>query len=97
MQCFGVRMGTEAVTAVLFFLLTLQCLNASSLSSMSSYEFTGYRMQHYLLQQDKHGTGTYMVVTQAHTDLHIVEKKGSRGETIHQPSYQCQEQLSDVC
>ncbi|XP_063065837.1 nicalin-1-like [Engraulis encrasicolus] len=63
-------MGTEAVTAVLFFLLTFQCLNASSLSSMSSYEFTGYRMQHYLLQQDKHGSRGAIVVAEARSSDH---------------------------
>ncbi|KAL2099568.1 hypothetical protein ACEWY4_003962 [Coilia grayii] len=50
---------------VLFVLLTAQHLNASALSAISSYEFTGYRMQHYLLQQDRHGCHGAIVVAEA--------------------------------
>lgn len=53
--------------AALFLLLTVQHLNASVLSTVSSYEFTGYRMQHYLLQQDRHGTESITPVTHTHT------------------------------
>ncbi|KAG5272842.1 hypothetical protein AALO_G00169900 [Alosa alosa] len=57
-------LSSVGVTA-LFLLLTAQHLHASALSTVSSYEFTGFRMQQYLLQQDRHGCRGAIVVAEA--------------------------------
>lgn len=45
-----------SAAAVLLLLLSVQSLHGSALPAASSYEFTAYRMQHYNLAQQTHGT-----------------------------------------
>lgn len=40
-------------------MLYVQLLHASVLPTVSSYEFTAYRMQQYAIQQEKHGRVTW--------------------------------------
>ncbi|XP_031422710.1 nicalin-1-like [Clupea harengus] len=66
-----VSMWLRAVAATaLSLLLTAQHLHASALSAVSSYEFKGFRMQQYLLQQDRHGCRGAIVMAEARSSDH---------------------------
>lgn len=45
--------------AAALLMLCVQHLHASVLPTVSSYEFTAYRMQQYAIQQEKHGRVTW--------------------------------------
>ncbi|XP_057216739.1 nicalin-1-like isoform X1 [Triplophysa rosa] len=61
----GVIMNVRTSKVAALVLLSAHLLHASALPAASSYEFNGYRMQQYNLQQDKYGCRGAIVVAEA--------------------------------
>ncbi|XP_030625149.1 nicalin-1 [Chanos chanos] len=58
-------MSLRSSSVAALLLVSVHLLHASALPAVSSYEFNAYRMQHYNLQQEKHGCRGAIVVAEA--------------------------------